>query len=89
MRKYAEKLRIERLLIDTEVIIHTRLSSPAYVKRTVDVSLRPLHYLAKLIPIFYLLKRQMLNGSARDYKAVVIIALDLVKGLIESEKMLF
>jgi len=31
----------------------------------------------------------MLNGSARDYKAVVIIVLDLVKGFVECEKMLF
>ena len=54
-----------------------------------NVSFRPFHYLAKLIPILYLLKRQMLNGSARDYKAVVIITLDLVKGLIESKKMIF
>ena len=46
------------------------------------------HYFAKLIPVFDLLKRQVLDGSARNDKPVEVAVLHILKGLVKCKKML-
>ena len=70
------------------VIVKSCLSRPANMERACNVSFAPLHYLAKLIPIFDLLERHLLNGRARYYHSVEVAVLDLIEGLVESKHML-
>lgn len=52
-----------------------------YVRR------RPVHYPAELLPVIDLLEFHMFNGRSRDDKAVEVLILDIVKGLVELEQM--
>ena len=57
--------------------------------RGINVSLAPFHYLGKLIPVVDLLERDLLYGSSRDYKTVVISLLHLRESLVVLQEMLF
>ena len=81
--EYAEELFIKRIFLYAVMVVKTCLSAPADVECARDVRLAPLHYLAKLIPIFYLLKFDLLNGSTRDYHSVKISMLYFIEGLDE------
>ena len=53
-----------------------------------NMGFRPFHYLAEFLPIFYLLKFEVLNGRTRYYHSVEIAVLNIVKGFVECEQML-
>jgi hypothetical protein len=86
--KDSKHLFIKRIFFNSVVIIKSCLRAPADVERARYVSFAPFHYLAKLIPIRYLLKFEMLDGRARDYHSVKAAVLYLVKGAVKREHML-
>jgi hypothetical protein len=88
MLKNSEHFFIKRIFFDSVVIIKSCLRAPADVERARYVSFAPFHYLAKLIPIRYLLKFKMLDGRARDYHSVKAAMLYLIKGAVKREHML-
>ena len=53
-----------------------------------NVSQAPIHDLAKLLPIVHLLKRHHFYRCARNDHTVVILVLDIGKGLVKRQKML-
>ena len=77
------------MLFDAVMIVQAGLRSPADVERRVYVSLGPLHDLAELIPVLHFLELEMLYRSSRYDHAVIVIALDLIKSLIERKHVLF
>ena len=72
---------------NSEMIVETGLSTPADVKGAGDVGFAPFHDFAKLIPVFDLFKIHVFNRCAGDNHAVVLVVLDLFKGLVKSEQM--
>ena len=70
------------------MIVKSCLCAPADVEGGVNVGRAPFHNLTKLVPIFDLLEGEKLNGCARDYHTVKIAVLYLVKGLVETDKVI-
>ena len=89
MLKNTEHLFIELILFQTVFIIERRLSAPAYEERGIDIGLALLEYAAELVPIVYLLKLHVFNGSAGDYHAVKAFILYIIKSFVKLEHMLF
>ena len=74
---------------DTIMMIERGLCAPADVKGGVDVREGPVHDFAKLGPVADIFIAHFLDGRAGDDKAVILIAADFVKGLIEGKQVVF
>jgi hypothetical protein len=69
-------LLLQRILLDTVVVVKSCVCAPANVQRGVYVGLRPFHDLAKLVPIVYFFKGKILHGCAGDDHAVKLFVFD-------------
>ena len=74
-------------LIDPMMEIQTGLSTPADVEGRKNMGLRPLHDLYQLAPVSDIFKFHLLHRSAGNDKAVEILVLKLLKGIIKTIQM--
>ena len=84
----AEELLLQRVFFDAVVVVERGLRRPADVERAGDVGLAPGKDLAQLLPVFHLLKLELLHRRARDDQAVEVLLAHLVKRLVEGEHVL-
>ena len=64
------------------MIIKSGLSTPADMKRTGNIFLRPIKDLAKFVPVINFFERKLFNGRSRNYKTVEFLILYLIiKGI--------
>ena len=82
---HARELFRQRDLLDPVVVEERGLGRPADVEGAVHVGLAPLHDPAELIPVFHLLKVQLLHRRAGDDHAVEIAVLYVLKIRVELE----
>lgn len=65
------------------MIIQTGLGTPTNMEARIDMRFRPLHDLAKLIPILDLLERHFFYGRPCDDHPIKFLILDLIERLIK------
>jgi hypothetical protein len=88
MGEDAEDLFIHGIFGDPEMIIKAGLGTPADVEGAVDMGLGPFHHLAEFVPVFYLFEVHQFHGSSGDDHTIVILILDLIKSIVESNQVL-
>ena len=76
------------ILWDTVMVIKTGLRAPADVQGGMNVRFRPFHDFNQLVPVLDLLERHQLDRCAGDDKTVVFLVANVVKGLVERQKMI-
>ena len=88
MAEHAEHLLRQLVLRHTVMEVDASLRTPANMEGRVHVRGRPLHDLAQLVPIVYVLEVKQLNRRAGDDHAVKMTVLDLIKRGVEGLQML-
>ena len=88
MGEYTEKLFRQFLLIDSVMVIKSSLCTPANMERGMNMSLAPLHNLAKFGPVVYIFKVHQLHRCTGDHHAVKLPVFQFVKALVERKQML-
>ena len=87
MLEDAEHLVRQVIFGNAVVVIQSRLSAPANIKRGLGVRLRPIHDLREFLPIIHFLERHLLHGRAGDDETVEFFVLDLIEGGVVIQQM--
>ena len=83
MEIYSRKFFRKFNLLDSIVIIKSRLGSPAYMYGACYMFLGPFQDFLYLIPVLNFFKLQKFYRSSCYNKAVIVIVLYIVKGFVE------
>ena len=83
----AEQFFGQKHLVQSEMVIKPRLRSPADMEGAGYMGFGPLHDLAKLLPVIYFFKRDLLHRCACDDQTIVFVVLQLIEGIIKLVQM--
>ena len=89
VRIYTKQLFRKLLFLNSVVIIKPCLRRPTDMEGGMNMGLTPLHNLAQLMPIIHILKFHMFHRSTGDDHTIEFSVLQLIKGLIKRQQMLF
>ncbi len=87
LREHAEDLLRIVLLAHMVAVVQRAHGAPAQIHGGEHVGGGPIEDLLELVPIIDLFEGQVLDRRARHHKAVVVVVLERVEGLIELEQM--
>ena len=89
MLVHTRQLLRQTVLLNSIMVVQAGLCPPADMEGAVNMALAPLHDFTQFIPVFHLFKLQQFHRCTGNDEAIVELVLNLIKGLVEGNHVLF